>query len=133
MLLGLAKLMILCLPFKLISKILGVESGITTWVPLISLQEERRAAKVRYLMYRVSQYTLGTSNCYTQALASRILLGLLNVRYALYFGLSRDHQNQKIIAHAWIMAGKINVCGGESFNQFTVVRFFLSPKLASNK
>jgi len=33
-------------------------------------------------------------------------------------------------AHAWVVAGRIPVTGGQSFGQFTVVGCFVAPRLA---
>jgi hypothetical protein len=74
-------------------------------------------------------YTPWDSNCFSQAVTARLLLGLYKVPYVLCFGLSRYREAGVLDAHAWILAGRINVTGGNSFETYTVVGAFLSPKL----
>ena len=62
-------------------------------------------------------------------MAARVLLGLYDVPYALYFGLARDALTRETQAHAWVMAGPVAVTGGASFARFTVVGVFATPGL----
>lgn len=85
------------------------------------------------LIAMTSRYTPWDSNCFPQAVVARLLLGLYGIPYALYFGLRRDAESGELKAHAWVIAGKVAVTGGHSFNGFTVVGCYIAPGLMANK
>lgn len=129
--LGFAKALILTLSFRRLAPRLGRQSGIAPWVPLLTPAEEQRALLIGRLVRMTARYTPWDSNCFPQAIAARMLLGLYGVPYVLYFGLQRDPADPAgLKAHAWVAAGRVRVTGGTSFGQFTVVGCFVAPRLA---
>jgi hypothetical protein len=128
--LGVAKALIFTLSFRRLAPRLGRQSAIAPWVPLLSQAHEQRALLIGRLVRMTARYTPWDSNCFPQAIAARLLLGLYAVPYILYFGLMRDPADPAgMKAHAWVVAGRVRVTGGLSFGQFTVVGCFVSPRL----
>jgi len=129
LLLGLAKALILIVPFRRLAPRLGVSVGVSPWVPVLEPGQEARALLVGRLVRLAARYTPWDSNCFPQAVVARLLLGLYGIPYALYFGVMRNDQSAEMKAHAWVVAGRIRVTGGTSFGRFTVVGCFVSPGL----
>ncbi len=130
-LLGIAKVVIFTFSFKRLAPRLGVNTGVSPWIPLLNPTQEARALQIGRLVRMTARYTPWNSNCFPQAVVARVLLGLYGVPYALYFGLCRDDNAGTTAAHAWIAAGRVAVTGGDSFRRFTVVGVFVAPWLAS--
>lgn len=124
--LGLGKLAIFIVSFKKLAPLLGHHAGIHPFIPLASIDEESRGHLIGRAIRLAAKYTPWDSNCFPQAIAARLLLGLYKIPYALYFGLSRDATSSQVKAHAWVRSGKVRVSGGESFTEFVVVGIFTS-------
>jgi hypothetical protein len=130
-LLGLGKALIFGVSFRRLAPRLGRRAGIAPWVPLLTPAQEGRALLIGRTVRLAARYTPWDSNCFPQAVAARVLLGLYRVPYVLYFGLMRDPaEPANLKAHAWVAAGRVRVTGGTSFGQFTVVGAFVAPGLA---
>jgi hypothetical protein len=132
LLLGLSRLIILCVPFRLLAPWLGRQEGISPWVPLVGAGGEAKALAIARVVAMAVRHTPWASNCYTQALAARIMLGIYGVPYCLYFGVERASGHPAMKAHAWVVSGRVQVCGGASFGQFTVTGCFVAPALAAS-
>ena len=128
-LLGLSKLIIHLVTFRRLAPLLGRHYGAVFLVPVLREESERRALFISRAIRTAARYTPWDSNCFPQALAARILLGLYRIPYALHFGLARETMGSDLEAHAWVVAGRIHVTGGNSFETHTVVGTFLSPRL----
>ncbi len=132
-LLGVCKALILTIPFKRLAPILGVPSGTSAAIPLLTPDQEKLALNIGRAVRLAANYTPWDSNCFPQAVAARILLGLYRVPYLLSFGLMRDPETADMKAHAWVAAGRVNVTGGESFHAYSVVGVFMSPLLINDQ
>lgn len=130
LLLGACKAFIFAVSFNKIAPLLGERSGISSAIPLLRPKQEQCALNIGRAVRLAATYTPWDSNCFPQAIAARILLGLYRIPYALSFGLMRDPESSELRAHAWLSAGRINVTGGESFHAYSVVGVFVSPLLA---
>ncbi|MES2018801.1 MAG: lasso peptide biosynthesis B2 protein [Pseudomonadota bacterium] len=128
-LLGLSRLLILCLTFRRIAPWLGAQGGTLAWTPLLAPDQERRAARIGRLVLQVARHTPWQSNCFPQAVTARLLLGACGIPYNLFFGLARSDAG--LAAHAWVVAGRVHVSGGASFGRFTVVACFFTRSLAA--
>lgn len=128
LLLGASRLLITFVPFRSLAPHLGRHSGATPWVPLLDVQRTAMAHSIGRVVQMAAKYTPWKSNCFPQAATARILLGLYRIPYCLFFGVDPAN-NARIQAHAWIVSGRIPVCGGQSFEQFTVVGCFVAPWL----
>lgn len=126
LLLGLSRLAVLMLPFRRLAAALGGRSEAAAWVPLLVPAQEATALRLGRAIRSASRYTPWSSNCFAQALSARILLGLHRVPCMLFFGVSRDRDSTRMIAHAWVAAGRIRVTGGDGFAHHVVVASFAS-------
>jgi hypothetical protein len=122
--LGISKALIFSISFKRLAPYLGHSVGTKPWTPMVNAVQEVRARQIGQAVRLAARYTPWDSNCFPQAVAARLLLGLYGIPYAFYFGLMRDPDSPDIKAHAWVTAGKVRVTGGRSFGQFTVVGVF---------
>jgi hypothetical protein len=130
-LLGISKVLIFTIPFQRLAPQLGVLTGIEPWVPQLTLKETHRARLIGRVVQMTARYTFWNANCFPQAITARWLLGLYDVPYVFFFGLSRDANDPDgMKAHAWVAAGPVRVTGGYSFHQFTVVGTFADAGLA---
>ena len=129
LLLGFSKGGILLISFRRLAPRLGRPAGLSLWLPLLDERQVARARQIGRVVQLAARYTPWDSNCFPQAVAARVLLGLYDIPYALFFGLARDPASSVMQAHAWVAAGKVRVTGGNSFDQFTVVGCFVSPGL----
>lgn len=128
-LLGASRLLVLTIPFRRLSAVLGKGEGAMPWIPLLSDAQTLRALQIGRVVRTMARFTPWDSNCFAQAITARLLLGLYGLPYALFFGLMRDAGSAGLNAHAWIAAGRIRVTGGVSFGQYTVVAMYVSPTL----
>lgn len=129
-LLGLGRLAILTFSFKRLAPALGLHAGNLVWLPFLSKKQEWLANELARAIQMAARYTPWTSNCFPQAIAARVLLGCHGLPYVLFFGVTHDAEMDYLKAHAWVVAGRVRVSGGYSFNQFTVVGSFVSPQLS---
>lgn len=125
LLLGTSRLLILFVPFRRLAPRLGQQAGIAPWVPLVGERREARAISIARVVALAARHTPWEANCFSQALAARILLGIYGVRYCLFFGIERGSAGTTMTAHAWIASGRVAVTGGASFDRFAVVACFV--------
>ncbi len=123
-LLGLARLAILLLPFRMLARCLGEDLKTTLAVPLITRHNRRVAILIGRSVRMAARYTPWESKCLAQALVAGFLLELLKIPHGLYLGVCRGSEAE-MKAHAWVCSGPIFVTGGESFSDFTVVASFI--------
>lgn len=126
MLLGICRLCILFIPFRFLAPGLGSHAGTAPWTPLLDSDKEARAFSIARVVMLASRYTPWVSNCFNEAMTARILLGLWDIPYCFFFGVRRRGTNSPLEAHAWVIAGKVRVTGGVSFNRYQVVGCFVS-------
>jgi hypothetical protein len=129
-LLGLSKAVIFTVSFRRVAPRLGAGVGIACWVPLLAPAQEARAEQIAQAVRLAARHTPWDSNCFPQAVAARLLLGVYRIPYVLCFGLARDPATREMKAHAWVAAGRVPVTGGDGFTHFTVVGCFVAPWLA---
>jgi len=131
--LGLSKLLILVIPFQRIAHRLGRSVGMAAWVPVLDTHEELRGSTIGALVQMAARATPWSSNCYTQALTARILLGLYGIPCSIFFGVARNSRTGEFEAHAWVTAGRIRVTGGNGFKHYVLVGAFVSADQAPSK
>lgn len=129
-LLGLSRLSIRIVSFRRLAPRLGVSVGPVNWIPLLPDALEHRASRIGRTVRLAARFTPWDSNCLTQAVAARVLLGFYRVPYAIFFGVLHAPADQEYRAHAWIAAGRVQVTGGSGFGRYTVVGCFVAPRLA---
>ncbi len=130
LILGISKALIFTISFKRLAGHLGSVTDVLPWIPLIDTSQQAQALKICRTIRLAARYTPWDSNCFPQAVAARLLLGLYGIPYALFFGLMRDTQTLEMKAHAWVSAGRVTLTGGaSSFENYVVVGMFLAPAL----
>ena len=125
LMLGIARLTIIALPFTLVRRWLGGHQQIAPWLHCLDAPQEQKAREVGHIVRTTAYYTPWTSNCFPQALVARTLLTLMHQPHTIFFGLRRE-QNC-LLAHAWVMSGRVAVTGGQSFGHYAVVGCFTWP------
>jgi hypothetical protein len=119
--LGILRMAILAFSFKKLSFFFGSFDGINEAIPLLPDVKLNRAIQIKKLVAVAANNTPWVSNCFPQAIAARLLLGIYRVPYALYFGLCRKGDDNALKAHAWVCSGPCAVSGGLSFDDYKVV------------
>ena len=123
-LLGVARLAILVLPFRILAMRLGEDLKTTPVVPLLRNENRGIVILIGRSIRIAARYTPWESKCLVQALVAGFLLETLNIPHGLYLGVCRGDEAE-MKAHAWVCSGPIFVTGGESFRHFTVVASFI--------
>lgn len=129
-LLGLSRLLILCVPFRVVRRLLGQPRGEdqTSDSPdvLLTPTQRARAERIGVIVQVAAQHTPWRSECYPQALTARILLGARRIPHRVSFGLRRD--GDQLAAHAWVTAGGAPVVGGDGRDYTEVGSFVWTPR-----
>jgi hypothetical protein len=132
MLLGVCRLVIVFVPFSRLAASIGRPLGAVAWVPLVTPAQRHYASQIGRVVRAAARRTPWVSNCFPQAVAARVLLGLYRVPYVIHFGLARDEKAANgYRAHAWVVAGRERVTGGNGFAHYQVVGAFASPRLVA--
>lgn len=120
-LLGIVRLLILILPFRYLTKIMGKE--IIESAEDVSPKLIVKAEKIGWAVNRMSGFTPWKSQCFAQALTAMIILKILMIPCTLYFGVAKDQSN-KLIAHAWLRCGNRIVTGRMEKDRFKTISQF---------
>ena len=133
LMLGLARVTILFIPFRYFSGWLGQSAKTMTYTPVLDVAETARARRIGRVVRATAKITPWESVCFPQALVACLLLRVSGTPYIMHFGLAKnvdvtDEESMK--AHAWVTAGPVAVTGGRgNLFKFTVVGSYLSPLL----
>ena len=122
---GLARLLVLLVPFRLLAPGLGRHHGVSAFIPLLDQKQQAKALSIGRAVRMSSTLAPWNANCQAQAISARWLMGLFGLPYAVFYGVAKD-PIEKMKAHAWVCAGPIQVTGGYAFDEFTVVAVFSS-------
>ena len=126
MLLGLARLAIIALPFRWIAPVLGerhransldapaANSGKITALPV---------SRVAWAIWLTGRYTPWRSNCLAKAVAGRLMLRRRGIGSTLYFGMAKDEEG-KFEAHAWLSSDGVILTGGAESDRYSVLAKF---------
>lgn len=115
LLLAVARLSVLVLPFRWLSALLGGDREETALdTPAAA------AAAVGQAVERVSRFTPWRSNCLAQALAGHVMLRRRHVPTTLYLGVAKD-ADVRLHAHAWLRSGTLIVTGRSGHERFAPV------------
>lgn len=129
-LLGLSRLAILVLPFGVVRRALGEHrapvASAEDSAPALDEATLLRARQIGATVQLAARHTPWRSECYPQALAARLLLGLAHVPHVVSFGVRRD--GDALVAHAWVHAGGLTVTGGTGHRYTEVGAFAWAPR-----
>ena len=123
--LGLARLIIIGLPFRWWSRILG-QSGLEMASEV--MVDQAILARVQWALKVGSRYAWWVCNCLTRALAGKALLRRRGLRSTLYLGVTRTNTANGLEAHAWLRCGSLVVTGGDEAESFQVLATFTEPE-----
>ncbi len=123
LLLGIARLAVLALPFKWLAASLGEHMQETD--ATIGAADLNLARKVGQAVRSAANHTLWESVCLPQAVAGQWMLKRRHIAGTLYLGVAKDEtRREKLTAHAWLRCGNIILTGASGHRQFTVVATF---------
>lgn len=126
-LLGLARLAVLTLPFRTYARFFGTQVALDQVPQALSPQSLARARTIGRVVRRGAGNTPWASVCLPQAMVAGLLLRLADIPHCVIFGVTREQAGQgsdPFAAHVWIRAGDTNVTGGQDVRAYTVVSVF---------
>ncbi|MGH1579295.1 lasso peptide biosynthesis B2 protein [Planktotalea sp.] len=123
-LLGIARLMILCLPFRGYVAVFGKRSEAKNDILALPERSQNRARAIGKAIRMTAKRTPWHSVCLPQAICACILLRLFRIPYHTRFGVMPDTKNDMLTAHVWVTAGTCVVTGGAAHGGHTVVASF---------
>ncbi|HEX9079146.1 MAG TPA: lasso peptide biosynthesis B2 protein [Desulfuromonadaceae bacterium] len=122
-LLGVARLLVLTIPFRWLTGSLGKrmnESGTQ-----IAESDMDLARLIGQAIRSAANNTPWKSVCLPQAVAGQWMLKRRRIPATLYLGVAKDDaKTEKLAAHAWLRCGEIVLTGASGHRQFTVVATF---------
>ena len=122
-LLGIARLAVLVLPFKRLAVSLDRHQNETDMQ--ISASDLNFARKVGQAVCSAANHTPWESVCLPQAVVAQWMLKRRRIAGTLYLGVAKDVTKPEILAaHAWLRCGSIILTGAAGHQQFTVVTTF---------
>ncbi len=130
--LGVAKVVVHTIPFRVLSRSLGVRDSETD--ATFSPAARAIAVQVSWAVQTAARYVPLGFVCLPQALAAWRMLRRRGLPTTLYFGVATDPQDgSKLLTHAWLRAGDKIVTGEHRAGQYVGVANFAddhSPRLA---
>jgi len=122
-LLGVARLLVLSVPFRWLAKSLGqhmresAQEAASTEVALAML--------VGRAVQSAANNTPWQSVCLPQAVTGQWMLKRRNISATLYLGVMKaEHKPEQLAAHAWLRCGSRILTGAAGHRQYTVVSTF---------
>ncbi|MGO4209925.1 lasso peptide biosynthesis B2 protein [Terriglobus sp. 2YAB30_2] len=86
----------------------------------LAAEQRRIAEEVAVVVRRASRVAIFESKCLPQALAARMMLKRRDVSSVIHFGV-RCGEERKLLAHAWLEAGDVDVTGGAIATQYSEI------------
>jgi hypothetical protein len=131
LLLGLTRLVTVVLPFRTVRRMLGESkpagsarrSAPAGPVPPV---DRRRARRIGALVSLAAERTPWRSECYPQALTTRLLLRAAGIAHHTSFGVRRVQG--ELVAHAWVEVDGETVNGGDDQPWTAVGSFGWTPR-----
>ncbi len=120
LLVAIARIAILVLPFRWIAKWLGrhMQSSLQQPENLLTMRNVQWAVKA--MAHRVPW----KAECLVQAMAARSMLQRRSMNGTLFLGVAKDSSSDELKAHAWLKCGDQWVTGGRGAEKFAVVSTF---------
>lgn len=123
LLLGLARLLVLAIPFRWLAVSLGrhMRASATDAMPA----ELHQARLIGQAVRSAAANTPWQSVCLPQAVAGQWMLKRRRVAATIYLGVAKaDAKPGQLTAHAWLRCGDVIITGAAGHRQFTVVATF---------
>lgn len=120
-LVAVARLAVLLLPFRWISRWVGPRCSQADDV--FGEPADEVLNRVSWAVKAAGRRVPWRSECFEQALTACAMLRRRGGSGAVYFGVSKSGDGE-LAAHAWVRCGGTMVCGGRGHRTFTVVSTF---------
>lgn len=126
-LLGVARLLTVVLPFRVVRRLLGERADGTADTAAVPADpdQRRRARRIGFLVTRAAGQVPWRAECYPQALTARALLRLAGIPHRVTFGVRREAG--RLVAHAWVDVDGVPVTGGDGTGWTAVGSFLWAP------
>lgn len=122
-LLGIARLLVLTIPFRWLARTLGRHMQVSP--PDAPAAELELAKLIGQAVRSAAGNTPWESVCLPQAVAGQWMLKRRGIAGTLYLGVAKtDAGAEQLAAHAWLRCGDQILTGGAGHRQFTVVSTF---------
>ena len=120
--LGLARVAVLAVPFRVLARGLGQpSSGHGQAAPNEAVASG--TVELARLTERVSCHTPWKSNCLAKAIAVKLMLRRRGIGITMYFGMAKDEKGE-FGAHAWTCSGGTILTGGPEIGHYAVLAAF---------
>lgn len=130
MLLGIARFMVLAVPFRWLAVSLGKRMNETGAVT--GHRDLRIARMIGQAIRSAANNTPWESVCLTRAVAAQWMLKRRRIASTLYLGVSKGVPGpERLAAHAWLRCGDEILTGDEGHRHFTVVATFATESLSA--
>ena len=114
--LALARAAVIVLPFRVLSRRLGVRHAETP----AAATSDPASRRVAWAIAAAARRAPWRTECLEQAVAAKAMLRRRGIPSTLYLGMARN----PTAAHAWLRVGDLNVTGGRDVAQYAVVASF---------
>jgi len=121
LLLAVARLMVLLVPFRFLSRTLGLHMSQTEEQPLAD-DKDRQARRIAAAVTRTAKHVPWKAVCLPQAMAAKWMLRRRGFSSTLYLGVTK--REASLEAHAWLRVGNQVVTGRCNLKRFAVVSTF---------
>ena len=118
LLLGLARLVLLVVPFRHIARFLGTPQRESP--EELAANKEQCARHLGGLIDRMARYVPWDAKCFAQAITGKVMLGWRRIPSTLYLGVDPHHADG-FAAHAWLRSGRVYVTGGNGHEAYHVL------------
>jgi hypothetical protein len=123
--LGIARLAILCVPFRLIAPLLGKHMAESP--QRIAPSHRDHVERISWAVKTASRHVPWESKCLTRAMAAKGMFRLRGIQSTIYLGLAKDGE-ENLTAHAWLRCAEVTVVGTRGKDQFMVISSFAEEK-----
>jgi hypothetical protein len=122
-LLGVARLLVLTVPFRWLACSLG--NHMQESDSMVGLADLHHAILIGQAVRSAAGNTPWESVCLPQAVTGKWMLKRRHIAGTLYLGVAKTEANeQQLAAHAWLRCGDSILTGGPGHKQFTIVSMF---------
>lgn len=121
--LGLSRISILVLPFKLIASFLGDHMIESEKINTFKFKSMGTIRLIAIGVRTMSERLPWECKCLVQAITGKRMLDRRNIESTLFLGVGKD-ENGQMIAHAWLRVGEHIILGGGGLDRFAVVSTF---------
>lgn len=127
---GLIRAAVLLVPFKHLSRCLGIHYRNYQLCVLVTDAQLQMAREIGGTIALIDKYTPWQTNCMVEGILARIWLGFYKIPYVFYMGayLTKD-DSQPMKAHAWVGVGPRLIVGGRGHQRYAIVSTFVSKAL----